>query len=174
MQSEKLKTYSEKRKVKSGFTMLEILVGAGIITGSFLGVLTVFDRLTKASRQMVELTQAGFLLDEGLEAVRIWRDLGWANLGNWPAGTNYYLTWTGSKWATTTSNTFLDGKFERKIGLANVNRDNTTKDIVPPAGGGGAVDPNTKLVTATVAWSSSGSGATTTKTISAYFTKLFN
>lgn len=169
MQSEKLKTSNEKCKVKSGFTLLEILVGASIITASFLGVLTVFDRLARASREMVELTQAGFLLEEGLEAVRIWRDTGWTNLGNWPAGTEYYLTWSGSKWATSTVNVFLDGKFERKIGLVNVNRDSTTEDIVSS---GGTVDANTKLVTATVAWFNS--GATTTKTISAYFTNLFN
>ena len=156
--------------MKKGFTMLEILIGASIITASFLGVLTVFDRLTRASRQMVELTQASFLLEEGLEAVRIWRDTGWANLGNWPAGTEYYLIWSGSKWATSTVNVFLDGKFERKMTATNVQR-NTSKDIVPS---GGTDDPNTKLMTATVAWSAPGGGATTTKTISTYFTNLFN
>ena len=159
-----------KHKTKQGFTLLEILVGASIITASFLGVLTVFDRLTKSSRQMVELTQAGFLLEEGLEATRVWRDTGWANLGNWPNGTEYYLTWSGSKWATSTTNTLLDSKFERKIKVANVNRDNTSKDIVLS---GGTDDANTKLVTATVTWSSA-SGPTTVKTLSAYFTKLFN
>lgn len=152
--------------------MLEILIGASIITASFLGVLTVFDRLTKASRQMTALTQAGFLLEEGLEVARIWRDNGWVNLGNWPAGTTYYLTWNGSRWATSTINVFLDGKFERKISLANVSRDNSTKDIIPPAGGGGTLDVNTELLTVTVAWPSG--GATTTKTMSAYFTNLFN
>lgn len=152
--------------------MLEILIGASIITASFLGVLTVFDRLTKASRQMSELTQANFLLEEGIEAARIWRDAGWANLGNWPSGTEYYLTWTGGAWATTTANAFLDGKFERQVSLNNVNRDDTSKNIVPPAGGGGTVDPNTKLVTVTVAWSAT--GGTTTRSLSAYFANLFN
>ena len=165
-----LKPKSYKLKATRGFTMLEILIGASIITASFLGVLTVFDRLTKASRQMVELTQANFLLEEGLEAARLWRDTGWANLGNWPNGTAYYLTWNGSKWATSTSNVFLDGKFERKVTVANVQRDNTSQDIVLS---GGTVDANTKLVTMTVAWSTT-PGATTTKTISAYFTNLFN
>ena len=85
-------------------------------------------------------------------------------------GTAYYLTWNGSKWATSTSNVFLDGKFERKVTVANVQRDNTSQDIVLS---GGTVDANTKLVTMTVAWSTT-PGATTTKTISAYFTNLFN
>ena len=118
--------------------MLEILIGASIITASFLGVLTVFDRLLQSSRSMVELSQATALLEEGLEVGRIFRDQSWINLANWSTGTNYYLTWSGGKWATTTVNTFIDGKFERKISLTDVNRDDTTKDIVPPAGGGGA------------------------------------
>jgi len=165
----KLQVTSYKLQANSGFMMLEILIGASIITASFLGVLTVFDRLTRASRQMVELTQADSLLEEGLEVARIWRDTDWVNLGDWPTGTEYYLVWSGSKWATSTTNIYLDGKFERKIKAVNVNRDNTTKDIVVS---GGTVDANTKFVTATVAWSTS--GATTIKTISAYFTNLFN
>lgn len=155
--------------MKKGFTLLEILVGASIIVASFLGVLTVFDRLTRASRQMMELTQTNFLLEEGLEVARLWRDAGWTNLGDWPTGAEYYPIWSGDKWATSTTNVFLDGKFERKIRVANVNRDNTSQDIVLS---GGTDDPNTKLVTMTVAWSIS--GATTTKTLSAYFTNLFN
>ena len=152
--------------------MLEILIGASIITASFLGVLTVFDRLLQSSRSMVELSQATALLEEGLEVGRIFRDQSWINLADWSTGTNYYLTWSGGKWATTTVNTFIDGKFERKISLTDVNRDDTTKDIVPPAGGGGTLDPNTKLVTVSVAWSDA--GATTTKTLSTYLTNLFN
>ncbi|MBI2097385.1 MAG: type II secretion system protein [Candidatus Vogelbacteria bacterium] len=167
----KRKAKNEKRKVKSGFTLLEILIGASIITASFLGVLTVFDRLAKSSRAMVELSQAGFLLEESLEAVRTWRDSGWANLADWPVGTDYYLIWNGSRFATSTAKVFLDGKFERKIGLTAVSRDDTTKDIVPS---GGTVDPNTKLATVSVAWRSAGSDATTTQTVSAYFTNLFN
>ncbi len=155
-----------------GFTMLEILIGTSIITASFLGVLTVFGNLTKSSRLMVELSQATLLLEEGVEAGRIFRDTDWINLGNWSVGTNYYLTWTGATWATTTANTFIDGKFERKISLANVNRDNTTKDIVLPAGGSGTLDADTKLLTVSVAWRSN--NATTTKTLSAYLTNLFN
>jgi len=154
--------------MKKGFTMLEILVGASIITASFLGVLTVFDRLSKSSRAMVELTQAGFLVEEALEAARTWRDSGWANLGNWPANTDYYLAWSGSRWATSTANVFLDGKFERRIRVTAVSRGGDS-DIVSS---GGTDDPETKLVTATVAWWSN--GATTSKNLSTYLTDLFN
>ena len=158
--------------MKKGFTLLEILIGAGIITASFLGVLTVFDRLTKTSQQMIYLTQANFLLEEGLEAARIWRDASWANLGNWPAGTAYYLTWSGGKWATSTNNIFLDSQFERKIKLDSVARDDNSDDIIPPGGGGGTDDPGTKFMTMSVAWSAN--GATTTKSISTYLTDFFN
>ncbi|MBI4136130.1 MAG: type II secretion system protein [Candidatus Vogelbacteria bacterium] len=167
----KLQAKSYPLKATWGFTMLEILIGASIIIASFLGVLTVFDRLTKSSRQMVELTQANFLLEEGIEAARTWRDSGWANLGNWPTETEYYLTWSGGKWATSTINFYLDGKFERRVKVLNVNRDNTSQDIIL---NGGTDDPNTKLVTVTVAWSASGEAATTTKIMSAYLTNLFN
>lgn len=157
----------KKLKAKHGFTLLEILIGAGIITASFLGVLTVFDRLGRASRQMVELTQAGFLLTEGLEAARSWRDLGWANLGAWPEAVEYYLVWNGDRWATSTANLFLDGRFERKVAVTTAARDNGTKNIVPS---GGTADPGSKLVTVTVAWSAA--GATTTKTVASYLTNI--
>ncbi|MEK7585109.1 MAG: type II secretion system protein [Patescibacteria group bacterium] len=153
----------------TGFTLLEIVIGVGIITSSFLGTLTVFDRLTKASRQMVELTQASFLLEEGLEATRIWRDNDWSNLGNWPSDTEYYLTWSGSQWATSTSYTLLDNKFERTVRVSAVERDSASADIVSS---GGTDDPGTKLVTMSVAWWNG--VATTTKTRSTYFTDIFN
>ena len=155
--------------MKKGFTLLEILIGASIITASFLGVLTVFDRLTKASQQMMDLTQAYFLLEEGLEVARIWRDNSWINLGDWSNGAEYYLIWTNGQWATSTVNTFLDGKFERKIKLNSVQRDSSSDDIVIS---GGTDDPGTKLITATVAWRAD--NATTTKIISTYLTDLFN
>ncbi len=157
--------------MKKGFTLLEILVGVSIITSSFMGILTVFDRLTKASRQMVELNQANFLLEEGLEVARIWRDNSWTNLSNWPDGTEYYLTWMGSGWATSTVNTFLDNKFERKVEVSAVSRDGSD-DIIPPGGGGGTDDPGTKLVTMSVAWWNG--VATTTKSASTYLTDFFN
>ena len=116
----------------------------------------------------MELTQANFLLEEGLEAARIWRDTSWTNLGDWSSETEYYLIWSSGKWATSTINTFLDGKFERKIKLEAVSRDGDSDDIVV---NGGADDPGTKLITAAVAWRAS--GATTTKTVSTYLTRLF-
>ncbi len=166
----KLQATSYKLKTTLAFTMLEVLIGASILTTSFLGVLTVFDRLIKSSHLMVELAQATTLMEEGLEVGRIFRDQSWTNLdnSNWPSGTSYYLNWTGSAWATTTTITKVDGKFYRQLNLTSVNRHDTSKDIVV---GSGTDDPNTKLLTVTVAWRNS--NATTTKTMSAYLTKLF-
>ncbi len=159
------------RRANRGFTLLEILLGVSIIAASFLGVLTVFDRLTKSSREMVELTKANFLLEEAVEAARTWRDNSWTNFANWSSGTSYYLVWSNGRWATTTSNTFFEGKFERKVRLNDVSRDATSDDIVSS---GGTNDSGTKLFTATVAWYSNAKGATTTKTLVTYFSDIFN
>ena len=59
--------------------------------------------------------QAGFLLEEGVEVVKFFRDTSWLNISGLTAGTFYYLQFDGTKWATTSSNIFVGGVFERKF-----------------------------------------------------------
>ena len=155
------------KKTQNGFGIAEIVVAVAIIALSIFGLLTVASVSLKTLRNNTTNIQAAFLLEEGVEAVKILRDSGWiANIVPLNAGTNYYLTFNGVTWKATTTNIFIDNFYERKFVLSNVNR-NGNDDIVAS----GTLDLNTKKITVSVSWLSQ--TGTTTKNISTYMTKLF-
>ncbi|MFA4890138.1 MAG: hypothetical protein WC587_00675 [Candidatus Paceibacterota bacterium] len=152
---------------KDGFGVAEIVVAVAVIALSVFGLLSVAGVSLKMLRGNTTNIQAAFLLEEGVEAVKILRDSGWgANIAPLNAGTNYYFAFNGTTWKATTTNTFIDGIYERKFVLNNVSR-NGSDDIAAS----GTLDPNTKKITVSVSWLSS--AGTTTKIISTYMTKLF-
>lgn len=153
----------------SGFGMLEIVVGVTIISLALFGLVTVAQISMKVSEETVNNTKSAYLLEEGVEAVKIMRDTDWTNIASSTPGTYFYLNFNGTTWSTTTSNALVDGMFERKFVLQNVNRDEISQDIVST---GGVLDENTKKLTVLVSWKFRNS--TTTKSISTYITNLFN
>jgi len=158
---------NKKIKSNNGFGVAEIVVAVAVISLSIFGLLSVASASLKMLRGNTTNIQAAFLLEEGVEAVKILRDSGWgANITPLNAGTNYYLAFNGTTWKATTTNAFIDGTFERKFIVSNVNR-NGNDDIAAS----GALDPNTKKITVSVSWLSK--TGTTTKSISTYVTKLF-
>ena len=145
---------------------VEILVAVTIIVVSVLAAMTVTQKSIFVSRQAFHSTQVAFLLEEGAEATRIFRDNAWTNISGLTADTNYYPTFEGGTWILSSIPNTV-GIFTRTVKIANVNRDNTTKDI----SGFGIDDPETKLVTVTVSWLE---GTTTiTKTLQFYIMKIF-
>jgi len=149
-----------------GFMMIEIIVAVSIIAISVIAATAVAQKSIFVGRQAFHTAQAGFLLEEGAEAVRINRDNDWNNIKNLSAGTNYYPTYSGGTWTlSTTLNTV--GIFTRRVVVAAVKRDNTTKDISST----GTDDAFTKLFTVTVSWPE---GTTTiTKTLPFYIMNIF-
>jgi len=149
--------------------MVEVLVAISIMTASILAAMLVTQKSVYVSRESFHATQAAFILEEGAEVVRILRDNAWSNISSLTANTNYYLKFSGGTW--TTSSVAGDGVvdiFTRKVSIANVNRDNSTKDIASV----GTDDPNTKLVTITVSWLEA--GTTITKTLKFYIINIFS
>ena len=118
------------------------------------------------SRQALHVSQATFLLEEGAEAVRIFRDNAWSNISSLNVGTNYYPTFSGTWTVSTTPSTV--GIFTRVITIANVNRDATSGDITTS----GVNDSGTKLITITVSWTESGQAMS--KTLSFYIMDIFS
>lgn len=150
-----------------GFMMVEIIVAVSIITVSILVAMAVSQKSVYVSRQAFHTTQATFLLEEGVEAVRVLRDNTWSNISNLTIGTNYYPTFTGGTWTLSPTVNLVD-IFTRTVNIASVNRDNTTKDISST----GTDDPGTKLVTVTVSWPEG--GTTITKTLQFYIINIFS
>lgn len=156
------------RFMQGGFGMIEMVIGAAVLSVSLLAISGFFQTALRASGTTQAAIQGDYLLEEGMEATKIFRDLSYANnFLKMSTTTTYYFSWSGTNWATTTVNTFIDGKFERKLTFTDVKRD-VNSDIAAT----GTYDPDIKMVTVSVAWS--GPLGTTTHTIQTYITNIFN
>ncbi len=159
---------TKRTRRSSGLGAIEVLVGVAIITAALLGTVTVYSRFIIKAIRSVREVQAGYLLGEGVEAVRSFRDNGWASsISSLAVGTPYKLFLSGSAWqATTTPVALIDGEFERTIMISSVARDGND-DIVSS----GTNDPNTRKITVTLSWRAE--NATTTRQLSTYLSNLF-
>jgi prepilin-type N-terminal cleavage/methylation domain-containing protein len=154
---------------KKGLSLIEVLVATSIILIFFTALVSVYNSYLRSARTNINTIKAVYLADEGIEAVKFLRDSSWStNIAPLTSGGTYYLTFATTTWNVSNSNLFIDGVFERKFSVTNVNRDPVTFDIVSS---GGAIDYDTKLVNVSVSWAVN--GATTTKTVSTYITNLF-
>lgn len=153
---------------KSGFGLVEIIIGVAIISASLFSLAAVSQislRLAQTSRQNIK---AGFLLEEGVEAVKFLRDAGWdTNIASLTAGVPYYLNFNGTSWESTYVNSYIDGVFERSFVIEDVYRD-ANDDIAES----GDFDLNTKKISVFVSWETP--TGTMTKSISTYITNIFN
>ena len=147
--------------------VIEMLIAVSIMATSILAAMTISQRSINVSRQAFHATQAAFLLEEGAEVVRLLRDDDWNNISSLTAGLDYYPNFSAGAWAL--SETISPaGIFTRIVTVANVNRDNTTKNIASA----GADDPGTKLINITVSWPEG--GLTVTKNLSFYLMDIFS
>lgn len=147
-----MQKYTKRGTIKnkqSGFGIVEILVAAVIISLVLVGLHSALTQALRLVYRSTERTQAAFLAEETVEALRSLRDAGWSTyIGTLSAGTEYFLGWSGGTWNITTTNSLIDSTFERKFVLADVYRDNSSDDIAPT----GTLDPGTKKITVTVEW----------------------
>lgn len=153
--------------MKRGFGLIEIVIGGAVLATSLMGISSYYQQSLRVSRSTAQLVQASLLLEESLEVSKFFRDTGWVNISTPTTGTTYYLSFSGTNWATSTTNTYIDSVFERTIRLDDVYRDGTD-DIVTS---GGTIDAGTRKVTATVSWWDR--TATSTRTIETYLVNIF-
>lgn len=146
---------------KRGIGLVEALVGASILTIIVVALIFAYQAFLVQSFTTIEQTQASFLAEEGIEAVKYLRDADWSNISD---GT-YGLSWD-SGWQLVPSGTWIDETFLRSISIEPVRRNASTGTIDPA----GSLDSNTKKVSVSVEWMRGGS--TTTKTMSTYITNF--
>ena len=147
--------------------MVEVLIAASIIAVSVVAAMGVAQKSITVSRQAIHAAQAAFLLEEGAEAVRIFRDGAWTNISGLSTGTDYYPTFSSNTWSLSATPSTV-GIFTRKVTLAAVNRSDATGDI----SSSGSNDVGTRLVTVTVSWNED--GRIITKTLSFYIMDIFS
>jgi len=147
--------------------MVEVLVAVSIIAISIIAAMAVSQKAVQVSRQAVHTSQAAFLLEEGVEAVRITRDNGWGNISALSSGTTYYPGFTSGTWTLSATPSAI-GIFTRTVEVASVKRDGITGNIAST----GADDPGTKLITVSVSWQEG--GMTKSKSLQFYIMDIFS
>ncbi len=159
--------------IKKGFSTVEVMTGVFIITLAFLAVSEAGGRSLVVAEDNLREVQANYLLGEGVEVARLWRDDNWSNLANLTPGTSYYMDFVGGSWVFRSASAYPAGAgnlydiFSRKFILSAVNRDATSHNIVTT---GGLVDPDIKKIEVTVSWQSHGSPRS--KSLTTYLVKL--
>lgn len=151
-----------------GIGLIEAVAGISIVSVFIFSLMLASQLSQKIVGESVRNIQSYFLLEEGVDAIKILRDTSWdSNIDNLTPGADYYFDYNGITWISTTNNIYIDGLFERKFNLNNVYRD-TNDDIAVS----GTLDSGTKKATVSVSWQ--GRAGTTTKSASFYLTDLFS
>ncbi|HEX7724805.1 MAG TPA: hypothetical protein VF438_03675 [Candidatus Paceibacterota bacterium] len=142
------------RSTYDGFSLVEVVVGAGIVALVVTAIATAWTFYEKLASQSARQAQADLLVEEGAEIVQYWRDKSWDNtIGILTTGTAYYLYWDGIDYKATTSPTTSNG-YLRTIVFSDVQRDGS--DNISTTG---TTDTNTRLATITVTTNSTSSPA---------------
>ena len=159
----------KKNLLKKGLSLVEVLVASTLIIVFFMALVGIYNTYLKISKTNIYSIKAGYLAEEGIESIKSLRDISWNNnIAPLSTNSNLYLTFSGGRWVSTSTNTFIDGMFERKINITEVNRDPSNGDIVTS---GGSLDSGTRLVTVTVSWPYK--NATSTRVMATYITNLY-
>lgn len=139
-----------------GISIIEILVAVVVIVVALTGLLGLASFSLRASSLLEQTAQANVIAQETIEAVRNFRDgTYWdaGGMGSLTTEADYYPQITGlpEKWQMAPGTETI-GIFTRKVVLSGVQRD-AFDNIVSS---GGASDPKTKKIVATVFWQERG------------------
>ena len=160
----------KKISIQKGFGLIEIVLGIGMLTVSMVSITSYYKKVLDVSNDTTRHIQSGFLLEEGLESVKMLRDQSWTTkIAALSTTTSYYLYWSGTQWTATTSSQLVENTFVRSFQLTDVKRD--ASDNIANVG---TYDPGTKKLTVYVAWSHKGTKNVATDTAETYVTNLFN
>jgi len=154
-------------KTRKGFGLIEVLIGVTIISISVISLTAAFHRAVRLHALSVRSVQAAFLIEEGVEVVKSIRAESWEDrIAPLLASTTYYITFNGSLWQATTTQSVIDGIFYRTITFHDVYRNATTEDIAVS----GTLDEGTKKLVVTVSWLEG--SATSTRSLSTYISNI--
>ena len=153
---------------ESGTGLIEIILALSIVLLGVFALLKTYNYYLRFALSHRHDAKVALLLEEGIEAIKILRDVSWSQkIATLSSGSVYSLEFVNSTWSATTSRKYVDGVFDRTLVLSDVYRD-SSDDIA----GSGVLDSNTKKAVVLVAYN--GIVGTTTKSVSVYVTNLFS
>jgi len=154
-----------------GFTLVEIILATSIFTMFFLSISFFYKKALDVSQDTTAHIQSGYFLEEGIEAIKLMRDVSWtSNIATLSPGTTYYLYWDGSIWTATTTLQKLENTYTRSFVVENVSRDGNDNIV----SSGGVNDPGTKKITLNISWMRHGNKGTANDSIQTYVTNLLS
>ncbi len=150
-----------------GSGTIEVIVGLSIVIVGVFSLLKTYNYYLKFALSHKYDVQTALLAEEGIEVVKLLRDVSWTTkIAPLTVGNGYGLAFVNGSWTSTTTLKYADSKFSRTFKLGDVYRGSDDK-----IASSGTLDSNTKKVTVSV--SVRNVFSTTTKSISTYITNLF-
>lgn len=135
------------KKRFGGQTLLEVLLALGLLAAIATAGISLSLRYIDALARANDFKTVSAVSQEGFEAVESIARGSWETLTQGTYGLN-----KGSIWALQAEPDIVDGRFTRTLEVADVNRDSSCQITA----GDGVVDPETKQVTLTIEWTTSG------------------
>jgi hypothetical protein len=155
-------------KNNEGFGMIEILIAVGILSTVLFSFYNFFRQAIDIEQETTSLIRADYLILEGVDILKMWRDQGYASyIASLATSTPYYFEFDSGAWVATTTPNVVDGFFIRQLMLLDVVRDGD--DSIAQTG---VLDPGTKHAFVSVEWHTG--RATTSESTQIYVMDIFN
>lgn len=150
--------------LRRGFSVVEILFGAAIMTTVLIGIASTFNLFLATGLQNTQKIQSALYAEEALEVSRFLRDAGWdANIAPLSTTTPHNAVYQSGAWSFSTTS-FSVGNFTRTVWFQDAYRDGASALVEA----GGTLDPNVRRLTVEVSWP----GAATSTRVTTYLTDL--
>lgn len=154
-----------KQAKQSGVTLIEVIVGIGIVAVTLVAIGFGVNAYVDARRELITETKSTYLIEEGYEIIRAIRDNDWNTIEALTTGSTYYLAVSTTTLAVSTTPEIIDSTYRRSFIVRAVYR-NASSDIVPSSTSGATVDAGSRQIDVSVA------GPTGTTTLSAILSNL--
>jgi Tfp pilus assembly protein PilV len=138
-----------KNSFSKGISIVEIVIAAGIISVSIVGIVGAIQIYLKVVHQNTREAQAVLLLDETAEAIQYLRDISFEDtIGATDLDTQYTVYWNGTGYELATSTIMLPYDMTRTVSFEEVRRDSSDQIV----SSGGSIDSETKKAQITITW----------------------
>src|SRR3989344_5919715 len=98
---------STRHPMLSGVSLIEAVFGVSLVSVFIFSLMLATQLSQKIVGESVRNIQASFLLEEGADAVKIFRDTSWSSgIGSLATGTDYYFSYNGTTWISANSNVY--------------------------------------------------------------------